>query len=132
MVLVDTSVLIDYFKGIDNERTNKFQFIQDQNIEFGIANLIYLEILQGSKNAEEYNKLKKYLETQLFYGLKNDKSSYEKSATIFMLCRKKGITIRSTIDLIISQIAIENNLYLLHNDKDFDEISKIQKELKIY
>ena len=52
MVLVDTSVLIDYFKGIDNERTNKFQFIQDQNIEFGIANLIYLEILQGSKNAE--------------------------------------------------------------------------------
>ena len=50
----------------------------------------------------------------------------------FLCCVEKGITIRSTIDLIISQIAIENNLYLLHNDKDFDEISKIQKELKIY
>lgn len=44
-------------------------------------------------------------------------------------CRRSGTTVRSTIDLIIAQIAIENELYLLHSDSDFDSIAKIM-ELK--
>jgi len=48
------------------------------------------------------------------------------------VCRKSGITVRSTIDLLIAQIAIENNLFLLHSDKDFDFIASVIKELKIY
>ena len=48
------------------------------------------------------------------------------------MCRKQGYTIRSTIDLIIAQIAIENDLFLLHNDRYFDNISQVIKELKIY
>jgi predicted nucleic acid-binding protein len=51
---------------------------------------------------------------------------------MYMNCRKKGITIRSTIDLIIAEIAIENDLYLFHNDNDFTNISKVYKNLKIY
>ncbi len=51
---------------------------------------------------------------------------------INILCKQKGITIRSTIDLLIAETAIENNLYLLHNDNDFKYMSKIIKELKIY
>ena len=51
---------------------------------------------------------------------------------MYMNCRKKGITIRSTVDLIIAEIAIENNLYLLHDDSDFVNISKIYKDLKMY
>ena len=45
-------------------------------------------------------------------------------------CRKNGITVRSTIDLMICQTAIENELFLLHNDKDFDDIAKVYKNLK--
>jgi predicted nucleic acid-binding protein len=47
-------------------------------------------------------------------------------------CRRAGITIRSTIHLLIAQTAIENNLYLLHKDEDFTNIAKIIPELKIY
>ncbi|GHV88268.1 hypothetical protein AGMMS50267_06280 [Spirochaetia bacterium] len=47
-------------------------------------------------------------------------------------CRENGITIRSTIDLIIAEIAIENNLYILHNDSDFTYMAKVINEIKIY
>jgi len=51
---------------------------------------------------------------------------------MYIKCRKKGITIRSTLDLIIAEIAIENDLYLLHDDIDFANIAKAVKNLKIY
>ena len=132
MILVDTSVFIDYFKGKNNESTEKLQNILDEKIEFGITNLIYLELLQGARDEHEYKELKDYLETQKFHDIKNGKISYEKLSEIYMKCRKKGYTIRSTIDLIICQTAIENELYLLHNDKDYDEISNVYKNLKVY
>ncbi len=132
MVLVDTSVLIDYFKGADNSKTKKFEEIQNNKIPFYITNLIYLELLQGSRDEKEFHLLKAYLGTQRFSDLKNGKKSYEDAAEIYMNCRKKGYTIRSTIDSIISQVAIENDLYLLHNDIDYEKIAKINKNLKIY
>ncbi|GEM_PF-1996619 len=49
MVLVDTSVLIDYLRGKENEATGKFQHILDASIPFGINSFIYQELLQGSE-----------------------------------------------------------------------------------
>ena len=132
MILVDTSVLISYFKGIDNEGTGKFEQILTSNIPFGINNFIYQELLQGVSNEKDFNKLKDYLETQRFYELQNGRRSYEDAAKMFYKCRKTGFTIKSTIDFLIAQTAIENNLLLLHADSDFIHISKIIKELKIY
>jgi len=88
--------------------------------------------LQGSRNIQEYELLKEYLDTLPFYDLLYGKQSFENAASMYMNCRKKGITVRSTIDLLIAEIAIENNLYLLHNDIDFESITKIYKNLKIY
>lgn len=132
MILVDTSVIIDYLKGISNKPVNSLDKIIENGIPFGINDFIYQEILQGSRTIEEFNKLKEYLETIPFYNLKNGKESYEKAAYMNLLCRKSGITIRSTIDLLVAETAIENDLFLLHNDKDFGMISKVFPELKIY
>ena len=84
MILVDTSVLIDYFKDKKNNKTEKFQYIQDDKIEFGITYFIYLELLQGSRDQKEYEMLKEYLETQKFYDLKNKKKSYEEASKIYI------------------------------------------------
>jgi len=46
--------------------------------------------------------------------------------------RKEGLTIRKALDCIIARVAIENDLVLFHNDKDFDIIAKVIKELKVY
>lgn len=99
---------------------------------YGINELIYMEILQGSKTPEEFNKLQGYLETIPFYYLLSGKESYEKTARLNFICRWSGITIRSTVNLLIAQTAIENDLFLLHSDSDFTNMAKTIKELKIY
>jgi predicted nucleic acid-binding protein len=132
MILVDTSVLIGYFKESENSSSDKMDYIVDNNIPYGICNYVYQELLQGSANEGEFNLLKKYLDSIPFYNLLNGKKSFENTALMYMNCRKKGITIKSTIDLLIAEIAIENSLYLFHNDNDFTNISKVYKDLKIY
>ena len=131
MVLVDTSVLIGYLQGKENDAVLRFQYILDNNIPFGINYSIYQEVLQGVKTEKDFDKVKKYLDTQRFYSLKKEKESYASAAKIYFKCRKKGITISSTIDCLIAQTAIENNLFLLHNDSDFDDIAKVV-DLKIF
>jgi predicted nucleic acid-binding protein len=132
MILVDTSVLIDYFKGIDSRPAKLLDELMENGIPYGINDFVFQELLQGSRTINEFNTLKDYLETIPFYNLQNGKESYEKAAFMNFQCRKNGITVRSTIDLLIAEIAIENNLLLLHNDGDFDNIGKVIKELKIY
>lgn len=132
MVLVDTSVLIGYLKGEKGFPYNVFDEMVDYGIPFGINKLIYQEILQGARNIVEFDTLKEYLSTMKFYELRAGISSYEKAAYMYFKCRKSGITIRSTIDLLIAETAIENDLYLLHNDNDFVNISKMFKDLKLY
>lgn len=132
MILVDTSVLIDYFKGIDSRPAALFDALIVNRMPFGICDFVYQELLQGARTLEEFAELKAYLETVPFYGLVYGRESYERAAFINFQCRKKGVTVRSTIDLLIVQIAIENDLLLLHNDGDFDNIARVLTDLKIY
>lgn len=125
MVLVDTSVIIDYLQGVDNEPVEKFQSILDSDIPYGINSFIYQELLQGVKTEKAFDELKEYLDTQRFYKFRDQKESFSEAALIYLKCRKKGITIRSTIDCTIAQTAIENNLVLLHNDSDFEKMARV-------
>ena len=129
MVLVDTSVLIPFFNGKKIEEVNKLEYIIKNNIPFGINDYIYQELLQGSKTEKEFSILNDYLKTQRFYYLLYGRQSYKNASLIYFNCRKNGITLRSTIDLLIVETAIENNLKLLHIDNDFYNIGKIIKEL---
>lgn len=131
MVLIDTSVLIDFFRGKKSKPSEQFRDILVNNIPFGITSFIYQELLQGAKTQKEFNKLKMYLETQKFYMPQNIPQPYEETALIFFELRKRGITVKNTIDCLIVQIALEHNLFLLHNDRDFDKFSKVV-DIKIY
>ena len=132
MILVDTSVLMSFLKDQKNQTTALFDYILDKKIPYGITTFIYQEILQGAKTDKEYRLLKEYFETIPLYYLKYGKKSYEQAALLNIRCKQKGIIIRSTIKLLIAETAIENNLYLLHNDNDFINIAAVIKELKLY
>ncbi len=131
MILVDTSVLIDFFKGNRNGAVENFRLILQNGFFYGITSVIYQEVLQGVKNEKEFEILKKYLSGQRFYHPLNPVETYENAARLYFDCRKQGITVRSTIDCLIAQIAVENNLFLLHNDRDFDAIATVSN-LKIF
>ena len=131
MILIDTSIFIGYFKGQKGEPYDKLDNLIDQNIPIGICNQVYQEVLQGAKNEKEFGTLREYLSTIYVYDLRYGKKSYENAAWMYFKCRKAGVTPRSTIDLIIAQTAIDNNLLLLHNDNDFVLISQVIPELKL-
>ena len=90
MILVDTSVLIDFFKDFKNEATSRFKLILEQGLNFGITSHIFQEVLQGAKSEKEYNLLRRYLETQRFFQPKDPVDSFAEAARIFFQCRKGG------------------------------------------
>jgi predicted nucleic acid-binding protein len=125
MILVDTSVLIDFFKGFKTEGSQKFKSVLQRGIPFGINSFILQEVLQGAASEKEFSLLKKYLLTQRFYHLKDPVSSFVNASRLYMDCRKKGITIKSTIDCLIAETAIEHDLSLLHSENDFVAMSQV-------
>ena len=117
MILVDTSVWIDYFNGVENKHVDSL----DSALEEGtvaIGDLIFLEILQGFKNDRDFRRAKAVLETLDQYEMFGHDIAI-KSAENYRALRKKGITIRKTTDVIIATFCIENGLSLLFSDRDF-------------
>ncbi|MDD3272403.1 MAG: PIN domain-containing protein [Syntrophomonadaceae bacterium] len=131
MILVDTSVLIDFLKGQTNDKIQLFSEILSRNIDFGFSCYTFQEVLQGARNEKEYEQLHDYLSTQIIYFLPVETATYEKAARLYFDLRRKGITPRSTIDVLIALTAIENNLLLLHNDRDFDLMAEQIETLNI-
>ncbi len=132
MYLVDTSVWIDYFRGKENKATLYFIDILDKKLSFGINGLIYQEILQGAKSVTDFDKLSVYLSTQYFFHPTDEIMTYQSAAQLYFSCRRVGLTPRSSIDCLIAQIAIEHNLILLHNDKDYNLIKQVAPQLTLY
>jgi len=131
MILLDTSVIIGYLKGFNERPHDLMDDFIAQGVALGICNQVYQEVLQGAKSKNEFDVLKEYLNTMDFYDVRYGKKSYESAAMMYFKCRKAGIKPRSTVDMIIAQIAIENNLLLLHNDRDFVQIAQVIGDLKI-
>ena len=125
MYLVDTSVWIDYINGLEAKHVNFLDQLLNNPLAVGLSELIYMEILQGAKNQKTFDKFAAYFSGQKFYQLLHQENSYHDAAQIYFNCRRQGITIRSTVDCLIAQCAIENELILLHNDKDFVQIADV-------
>lgn len=122
MILVDTSVWIDYLNGIKTDQCE----ILDQALIEGIAaigDLIFLEILQGIRGDKDFKDTKSQLSQLDQYELLG-LHQVEKCANNYRQLRKKGNTIRSSADVIIATFCIENQLPLLFSDKDFEPFVK--------
>jgi predicted nucleic acid-binding protein len=109
-----------------------FNGIVECNIPYGITGQICQEVLQGGRTEGDYAQLKRYMETLTFYAPKDERDSFAEAARVYFDCRRKGITVRSSVDCLIAQIAREHGLRLLHNDKDLDNIKKVIPELQFY
>jgi predicted nucleic acid-binding protein len=122
MIFVDSSVLIDYFNGKENWQVEKLDEILGKEI-VAIGDYVLVEVLQGFRNDKDYDTAKDVLSTFPCLNVCGEEIAL-KSADNYRKLRKKGITIRKTIDIIISTFCIENELLLLHNDKDFFPLEK--------
>ncbi|MBE9240271.1 PIN domain nuclease [Synechocystis salina] len=123
MLLIDTSVWISVFRDPTGQVRQKLETLIDDRDVF-LARFTQLEMLQGSLNEKEWMLLSTYLETQDYVELTN--GSWQKAARIFYDLRRQGLTVRSPIDCCIAQVALENNLLLVHNDRDFETIAQVR------
>lgn len=117
MIFVDSSVLIDYFNGKENWQVEKLDELLGKEI-LVVGDYILAEVLQGFKDDRDYETAKSVLVSFPCFSICGEEIAI-KSSNNYRTLRKKGVTIRKTIDIIISTFCIENELTLLHNDKDF-------------
>ena len=118
MLLVDSSVWIDYFNGTITPQTNHLDKILGID-EIVIGDLILAEVLQGFRLDKDYEAARKSMYAFPILGLVGTNIAL-KSADNYRFLRKRGITIRKTIDCLIATFCIENTLEILHSDSDFD------------
>ena len=117
MILVDSSVWIDYFNGQQTEASNYLDAALGQ-ADFIIGDIVLTEVLQGFKHDKDFDTAKSLL-TSLDVHQLLDSSIAIKSAENFRFLRRKGLTVRKTVDVIIATYCIENQITLLQSDKDF-------------
>jgi predicted nucleic acid-binding protein len=117
MIIVDSSVWIDYFNGQNTPQTDKLDELLGVEL-LGIGDIILTEIMQGFRADEDYRTAKKVLTSLTIFNMLGLEIAV-KSANNFRILRKQGITIRKTNDVIIATFCLENDHSLLFSDKDF-------------
>jgi len=118
MILVDSSVWIDYFNGQRTWQTNLLDSLLS-TVPVIIGDLILTEILQGFRSNNDYESAKTYLSALPFHRIGGYQVAVQ-SAQNYRILRKKGVTVRKTIDVIIGTYCILEGLPLLHDNSDFD------------
>lgn len=124
MILLDTSALIEFLNRTGSRHDRAVEDLILNDTDIAIAEITLTEVLQGIRSERDYREVKASLITLPTLSLK-DQDSYIKAADLYRKCRSKGLTIRSTVDLLIAQTAIENNAEILHNDRDFEAIASV-------
>ena len=122
MIVVDSSVWIDYFTGADNPKAVKL----DNTLGIqpvAIGDLILTEVLQGFRHDKDYKAARKVFEDITIFEMLGTQMAV-KSAENFRALRKKGITVRKTAGVVIATFCIEQKLPLLFSDKDFKPFVK--------
>jgi predicted nucleic acid-binding protein len=132
MYLVDTSVWVDYLRGKLTDQVRALKNLLSGTEMVGTAPIILQEILQGADSPKRYEKWKTYFTDLYCYVSSDPVATHIAAARLYMDCRKTGKTPRSSNDCLIAQIAIENRLTLLHNDRDFISIAGVDPRLKLH
>lgn len=122
MILVDTTVWIELFRGRDTTEVKILESLILDSIDVCVCGMILTEVLQGFRKLNDCQKAKDALMAFLFLPMSRD--AFVKAADIYRLLRSRGITIRKPVDCMIAAVAMEHDAHLLHRDRDFDPISR--------
>jgi predicted nucleic acid-binding protein len=126
VIVVDTSVLVDLFRGKETKGALALRRLESEGIPFCIPVVCCQELLSGARDTEEWDLLVDYLQTQHLVWPADPWLTHSAAARIMVDCRAQGITLRGSTDCLIAQLALENDGALLHSDRDFDRIAEIR------
>ena len=122
MILVDSSVWIDYFRGATTPQTEMLDRLLGQQ-PLAIGDLILTEVLQGFDRERGFDQARELLTSLTVVELGGEEIAIQ-AAKNFRALRKLGVTVCKTIDTVIATRCIEGGYSLLHNDRDFDPFAR--------
>ena len=123
MFLIDTSVWIDVLRNRTGTVRQSLEAII-KNESIFLSRFTQMELLQGCRDDREWTLLETYLQDQDY--IEPTFNTWVAAARIYYDLQRQGLTVRSTIDCCIAQLAIENQLILIHNDRDFETIQRVR------
>ncbi len=132
MVLVDTSVWVDFLRGAPLPQVRALRELLAGDTAVGTAPIILQEILQGADSEARFDKWRRTFDDLWCYVPAHAVQTHVAAARMYQTCRRAGKTPRSSNDCLVAQIALENGLALLHNDRDFEAIAAAIPELRLY
>jgi predicted nucleic acid-binding protein len=118
MIVVDTTVWIDFFNGVDNKYT-QWLGRNALTVPLGIADLSLCELLQGFRIDRSYRQVRSAISKHNILNTGGEDVAIA-AADNFRALRRRGVTIRGTVDCVIATFCIEHGHILLHNDRDFE------------
>ena len=118
MILVDSSVWIDYFRGAETPQCERLDALLG-NQPLAIGDLILAEVLQGFTSDQDFNQARRLLTSLVVIDVGGQEIAIQ-AAKNFRTLRALGVTVRKTIDTLIATRCIESGLSLLHADRDFE------------
>ena len=121
-LLVDSTVFIDFFRGRETAQTSRLEQCFQNGDEICYCGFVLLEVLQGIRDEKELVTVKHQFENLIY--LEDDRSTFELGATIYRELRRKGITIRNSIDCLIAATVIQHGVNFLENDRDYKFIDE--------
>ncbi len=122
MILVDSSVWIDYFNGLATRQTDRLDELLGSDLLL-TGDIILAEVLQGFRDDRDFRRAERALDGLEFRAMLGRDIAL-KSAANYRALRAQGVTVRKTIDMLIATFCIENGHELLHADRDFDPIER--------
>jgi predicted nucleic acid-binding protein len=123
VIILDSTVLIDVLR----DKTGRARVALEGHLSeetLGLTRMTQFEVMRGCKDHRQWDRLARYLGAHTF--VEAGERTWEEAARIIFDLRKKGKTVRSSIDCVIAQIAIEQERMLLHNDADFETIAIVR------
>lgn len=122
MVLVDSSVWIDYFNGVSSRETDVLDDMLGKELVM-TGDIIRAEVLRGFDSQSDYMRARRLLNT-LAYADMLGREVADRSVIYYRQLRRRGITVRKTIDALIASFCIMRGHSLLHADRDFDPFAR--------
>jgi predicted nucleic acid-binding protein len=132
MVLVDTSVWIDFLRGSPTPQVATLEALLGGEDLVGTAPIILQEVLQGADSPKRFEQWRREFSGLMCYLPLDPIDSHIEAARLFAACRRVGRTPRSSNDCLIARIAVEHDLVLLEDDRDFASIAAVEKGLRLF
>jgi predicted nucleic acid-binding protein len=130
VIVVDTSVWIDFFRDTDTPHVAALAGLIERDAGLAITDVVLAELLQGAPDDRDAARIERRLSPHELFELKSAADA-RRAASMYRAARAAGHTIRRTLDCLIASVCVRENVAIMHADADFDRLA-LTTDLQVY